>query len=120
LPCYTFVDNGEGQTADDFPRTFLSLSAGNKKSIPFVQGKFNMGSSGVLRYCGRQWFKLIVSRRYDAKSEWGWTLMRRRPGNRDDMPIAEYFVMPGGKVSRFAASELYPFQSLALEELEMP
>ncbi len=111
LPCYTFADNGEGQSPDDFAGTFLSLSAGNKKSIPFVQGKFNMGSSGVLRYCGRQWFKLIVSRRYDDKGEWGWTLLRRRPGNRDEMPIAEYFVMPGGKIARFAASELYPFQS---------
>jgi len=111
LPCYTFADNGEGQSPDDFPGTFLSLSAGHKKSIPFVQGKFNMGSSGVLRYCGRQWFKLIVSRRYDGKSEWGWTLMRRRPGNRNDMPIAEYFVMPGGKIARFSASELYPLQT---------
>ena len=37
LPCYTFVDNGEGQHPDNFETTFLSLSAGNKKSIPFVQ-----------------------------------------------------------------------------------
>jgi len=54
LPCYTFADNGEGQQPDEFEDTFLSLSAGNKKSINFVQGKFNMGSSGVLRYCGRR------------------------------------------------------------------
>jgi hypothetical protein len=111
LPCYTFVDNGEGQRPDDFERTFLSLSDGNKKSIRFVQGKFNMGSSGVLRYCGRQWYKLIVSRRYDGKSEWGWTLMRRRPGNRNEMPIAEYFVMPGFRIPRFQASELFPLQT---------
>jgi hypothetical protein len=110
LPCYTFADNGEGQNPDDFERTFLSLSAGHKKSIGFVQGKFNMGSSGVLRYCGRHWFKLIVSRRYDGK-DWGWTLMRRRPGDRNQMPIAEFFVMPGGKISRFQAAELFPFQT---------
>src|SRR5690606_16961364 len=36
LPCYTFVDNGEGQRPEDFEETFLSLSAGNKKDIPFV------------------------------------------------------------------------------------
>jgi hypothetical protein len=87
LPCYTFVDNGEGQRAPDFERTFLSLSEGNKKSIPFVQGKYNMGSSGVLGYCGRRWYKLIVSRRFDGASPWGWTLMRRRPGG--GMPVAE-------------------------------
>ncbi len=30
LPCYTFVDNGEGQNPDAFESTFLSLSSGNK------------------------------------------------------------------------------------------
>lgn len=108
LPSYTFVDNGEGQDPDRFETTFLSLSAGNKKSIPFVQGKFNMGSSGVLRYCGRKWYKLIVSRRFDGSGPWGWTLMRRRPGDRDAMPIAEYFVMPDGRVPRFELDFLYP------------
>lgn len=107
LPCYTFVDNGEGQRPEDFKRTFLSLSEGNKRSIPFVQGKFNMGSSGVLGYCGRQWFKLIVSRRYDAKNPWGWTLMRRRPG--EGMPVAEYFVLPDGTIPSFEADVLYPY-----------
>ena len=58
LPCYTFVDNGEGQPAERFEGTFLSLSAGNKKDIAFVQGKYNMGSSGVLGYCGFQGYKL--------------------------------------------------------------
>lgn len=108
LPCYTFVDNGEGQCAEDFERTFLSLSEGNKRSIPFVQGKYNMGSSGVLGYCGRRWFKLIVSRRYDGKNAWGWTLMRRRPG--EGMPIAEYFLLPNGPIPSFDADALYPFK----------
>ncbi|MEM7213996.1 MAG: hypothetical protein AAF423_00530 [Pseudomonadota bacterium] len=112
LPCYTFVDNGEGQHPDDFKDTFLSLSAGNKKSIPFVQGKFNMGSSGVLSYCGRNWYKLIVSRKHDGSGDWGWTLMRRRPGNRNDMPIAEYFVGPDAKIPSFTAPELYPFNTV--------
>ena len=107
LPCYTFVDNGEGQRPQDFKHTFLSLSEGNKRSIPFVQGKYNMGSSGVLGYCGRQWYKLIVSRRYDGKGPWGWTLMRRRPG--DGMPVAEYFVLPNGSIPSFQADRLYPY-----------
>jgi hypothetical protein len=107
LPCYTFVDNGEGQNGGDFPRTFLSLSEGNKRSIDFVQGKYNMGSSGVLGYCGRRWFKLILSRRYDRKSTWGWTLMRKRPG--DGMPVAEYFVLPDGTIPQFEESSIFPF-----------
>ncbi|MGE0666891.1 MAG: hypothetical protein AB7O49_10080 [Sphingomonadales bacterium] len=111
LPCYTFVDNGEGQNPDAFEDTFLSLSAGNKKSIPFVQGKFNMGSSGVLGYCGRHWLKLIVSRRYDAQGQWGWTIMRRRPGDKEALPVAEYFVWPDGKIPRFKAEDIFPFQT---------
>ena len=110
LPCYTFADNGEGQRPEDFERTFLSLKEGNKASIPFVQGKYNMGSSGVLSYCGTRWFKLIVSRRHDRKGSWGWTLMRRRPSTEDQMPVAEYFVMPDGKIPSFEAGELYPLQ----------
>lgn len=113
LPCYSFVDNGEGQNPDDFERTFLSLSAANKKTIPFVQGKFNMGSSGVLRYCGRRWFKLIVSRRYDGSSPWGWTLTRRRPDDADNLPVAEYFVLPGGQIPTLQSDVLYPFQTMA-------
>jgi hypothetical protein len=105
LPCYTFVDNGEGQNPEDFQHTFLSLSSGNKKDIPFVQGKYNMGSSGVLGYCGLKWFKLIVSRRYDGAKPWGFTLMRKRPGG--GMPIAEYFTL-GGAIPSFQEDALYP------------
>ena len=101
--CFTFVDNGEGQDASDFEDTFLSLSKGNKTDIPFVQGKYNMGSSGVLTYCGRRWYKLIVSRRYDGKGPWGWTLVRRRPGS--GMPVAEY-VKPAGEIPQFPADEV--------------
>jgi hypothetical protein len=107
LPCFTFVDNGEGQNADRFEETFLSLSSGNKKDIPFVQGKYNMGSSGVLGYCGLKWFKLIVSRRYDEKGPWGFTIMRKRPGG--GMPIAEYFVLSNGNIPTFNEDALFPF-----------
>ena len=108
LPCYTFVDNGEGQNPESFESTFLSLSSGNKKDIPFVQGKYNMGSSGVLSYCGQKKFKLIVSRRYDGKGPWGFTLLRKRPGG--GMPVAEYFVLPGGKLPTFQEDALFPLK----------
>ena len=103
--CFTFVDNGEGQHARDFEDTFLSLSKGNKSNIPFVQGKYNMGSSGVLTYCGRHWYKLIISRRWDESGDWGWTLVRRRPG--DGMPVAEYFKLDGA-VPTFPPAILRP------------
>jgi hypothetical protein len=104
-PCYTFVDNGEGQTPEAFPNTFLSLSKGTKKEIKFVQGKYNMGSSGVLSFCGEKWYKLIISRRFDGASAWGWTLVRLRPGG--GTPTAEYFA-PSGAVPTFQTDMLYP------------
>lgn len=103
LPCYTFVDNGEGQNPEEFENTFLSLSSGNKKDVPFVQGKFNMGSSGVLSYCGERWYKLIVSRKWNSKGPWGWTILRRRPGG--GMPVAEYF-KPGGEKGKIPAADI--------------
>lgn len=103
--CFTFTDNGEGQHPAAFEDTFLSLSKGNKSNIPFVQGKYNMGSSGVLTYCGKHWYKLIVSRRYDGTAGWGWTLVRRRPGG--GMPVAEYF-KPSGGIPSFESAELHP------------
>lgn len=112
LPCYTFVDNGEGQDAPSFEDTFLSLSSGNKKDVPFVQGKFNMGSSGVLSYCGERWYKLIVSRKWNAETPWGWTLVRRRPG--DGVPIAEYFKPGGrekGKIPTADISTVFPLRT---------
>ena len=104
--CFTFVDAGEGQRPDDFEDTFFSLSSGRKSRIPFVQGKYNMGSAGVLSFCGRRWFKLVISRRFDGSSPWGWSLMRRRPG--DGTPVAEFLKIKG-QIPRFERQEIRPF-----------
>lgn len=103
--CFTFADNGEGQHPDAFDRTFLSLSTRNKSDIPFVQGKWNMGGSGVLGYCGLHWYKLIVSRRYDLTGPWGWTLIRQRPGA--ELPVAEYLTIEGS-VPSFEHDRIFP------------
>jgi len=106
-PCYLFCDNGEGQHPDKFPDTFLSLSAKNKSEIPFVQGKYNMGSSGVLNFCGKFWYKLIISRRYDKTGEWGWTLIRR---NTSGMGYAEYYA-PSKVIQTAGKNSIFPFQT---------
>ena len=104
-PCFTFVDAGEGQEPDQFEDTFLSLSSGRKSKIPFVQGKYNMGSAGVLSFCGRRWHKLILSKRFDGTEPWGWSLMRRRPS--DGPPVAEYLKLDG-QIPRFERDEILP------------
>ncbi len=51
-------DNGEGQHPQDFDNTFLSLVRGNKNKIMFVQGKYNMGGSGSIVFCGKKGYHL--------------------------------------------------------------
>ena len=112
-PNYTIVDFGEGQHPKDFPDTFLSLSKSNKEGIPFVQGKFNMGSTGCLRFCTRSdhalgRYKLIISRHYGGGS-WGWTLIRiRSPRDQEELPVVEYFA-PAGEIPEFETDYIDPF-----------
>lgn len=61
--CISIVDRGEGQTPARMADTFLSLSRSNKLRIHFVQGKFNMGGTGALRFCGTNKLQLIITRR---------------------------------------------------------
>lgn len=85
-PSFTIVDDGEGQTPEGMHGTILSLHAGNKKQVPFVQGKFNMGGTGVLEFCGdKRNVQLIVSKRNPSLSKlpagnddrWSFTVIRR-------------------------------------------
>lgn len=87
-------DCGEGQTPRRLPFTILSLNRSNKMYIPFVQGQFNQGGTGALRFCGRRNLQLVISRRNpallgtdpdDQDKQWGFTVVRReRPGESSD------------------------------------
>jgi len=72
-------DNGEGQHPQDFDNTFLSLVRGNKNKIMFVQGKYNMGGSGSIVFCGKKGYQLIASKKFDGKGQFGFTLVREHP-----------------------------------------
>jgi len=110
-PCYFVVDRGEGQTPDSFKDTFLSLTKQNKDDIPFVQGRFNCGGTGVLPFCGDQKYELIASRRHPScptnpsdgtKDLWGFTLVRRQrpaPGRKSSMYV---YLAPGGSILTFS------------------
>ena len=74
-------DDGEGQHPEEFEDTFLSLLRGNKNEIRFVQGKYNMGGSGAIVFCGKKRYQLIGSKRYDNTGEFGFTLIREHPLN---------------------------------------
>lgn len=72
-------DDGEGQHPYDFETTFLSLLRGNKNEIHFVQGKYNMGGSGAIVFCGQCRYQLIASKRFDSTGLFGFTLIRKHP-----------------------------------------
>ncbi|RFU63690.1 hypothetical protein D0469_19380 [Peribacillus saganii] len=83
-PNVTIADRGEGQTPDSLPDTILSLGKSNKIRIPIVQGKHNMGGSGVAKFTELQ---VIVTRKNPAlinstnprDDQWAFTVIRRTP-----------------------------------------
>lgn len=111
-PNMIIIDAGEGQHPDDFSKTFLSLMTGNKQRIPFVQGQFTMGGTGVLRYAGSKGYQLIASRRAPdllngREDGWGLALVRHHPARAGEKSSYwEYCVRPDGHVLRAAAQGL--------------
>ena len=102
-------DNGEGQTPNKFEDTFLSLARGNKNKIPFVQGKYNMGGSGSIVFCGSQGYQLIGSKRYNG-GDFGFTLIRQHPLTKTEKQTLkntwyEYLTIDGS-IPSFSISEL--------------
>lgn len=103
-------DNGEGQHPDDFEATFLSLLRGNKQEIPFVQGKYNMGGSGALIFCGKKRYQLIASRKFDSKGQFGFTLIRKHPLSDEEKGTRKNtwyeFLKIDQKIPRFDVDEM--------------
>lgn len=124
-PSFTIADCGEGQSPLGFPSTLLSLHRSNKLRIPFVQGKFNMGGTGALRFCGTANLQLVLSRRDPRllngsdpyESHWAFTVVRRAPeGGRNT--VYSYLAPQGanenprrGDVLHFAADSMPMFPS---------
>jgi hypothetical protein len=105
-PAISFYDAGEAQLPDDFPKTFCSLVYGSdegsyKGAVPFAQGRFNMGGTGVLPFCGDdRKMQLIVSRVPDdmckTPHEWGFTIFCFFPSK--SSPSWKYLVGSDGKI----------------------
>ena len=125
-PSITIADRGEGQMPRSMPETFLSIDQSNKLRIPFVQGKFNMGGTGALNFCGKQSLQLIITRRNPLITEqdgdptaecWGIAVVRRdwpRVGAGEARnsvftylaPVGAESVPNKGEVLTFSADEL--------------
>lgn len=103
-------DDGEGQHPEHFEATFLSLLRQNKNDIHFVQGKYNMGGSGALVFCGTHRYQLIASKRFDGSGKFGFTLVRRHPFTDEEQRTRkstwyEYLTL-NGAIPAFSINEL--------------
>lgn len=127
-PSYLVIDDGEGQTPASFPRTFMSLARANKLRIPFVQGKFNSGGTGVLQFCGEENMQLVASKRHPSApveegdpsaDQWGFTIVRRiEPSAGDTRRNSVYvYLAPGGAVPAFTAATV---EALPLSNTNQP
>lgn len=113
-PNYIILDKGEGQTPDQMPNTLMSINKSNKLRIPFVQGKHNMGGTGVFQFCGNNNLQLILTKRFQgiasddkSKEYWGFTIVRREDPRDGKRSSAYTYLAPEGKVLRFKADELH-------------
>jgi len=113
-PSFAIIDKGEGQTPKRIPETLLSLTKDNKIKIPFVQGKFGMGGSGVLRfYSSEHKLQLLISKRNakiddrdETKDLWGVTVIRREDP-KEGMRSSHYtYLAPNRQILSFTANSL--------------
>ena len=111
-PSYSIVDKGEGQLPEEMKNTLLSLDKSNKLRIPFVQGKFNMGGTGVFRFCGEKNLQLIISKRNPAllngqnKNEWGFTIVRRDDPRNNVRNSCYRYLAPNNSILKFQEDKL--------------
>jgi hypothetical protein len=127
--CLTITDQGEGQSPKRLPHTILSLNEKNKQRIRFVQGKFNMGGSGALRFLGNHGLQLVITKRHpelasrehsedNTVDEWAVTVVRREePSNKSGEPIHSEFtyLAPFDASEKPRNGEVLRFQSNTLK-----
>lgn len=119
-PCITIADIGEGQTPDRMPETLLSLGRSNKLRIPFVQGKFNMGGTGALEFCGSRNLQLVISRRHpqlpgdSSGDQWGFTIVRRDDPKHGRRHSTYVYLAPAGAAENPGKGGVLRFDAASL------
>lgn len=87
-PSINIADKGEGQTPRRIPETILSLGESIKRNIRFVHGKWNMGGTAALVFCGKRNIQFVLSKRNpklnlnsieknESDDNWGFTVVKR-------------------------------------------
>jgi hypothetical protein len=124
----SIADDGEGQTPLAMPRTILSVMKGSKKLIPFVQGRFHMGGTGVLEFCGVEHnLQLVISRRNPllrlnpaedpSDNDWSFTVVRRNDPQPGSPKGSNYVYLAPGPFDSDGRRTLVHFSAAALRML---
>ena len=116
-------DRGEGQTPNKMPDTILSISRSNKLSVPFVQGKFNMGGTGSLVFCGEHSLQLVISKRCPelpsdddtSFTYWSFTVIRRDPPRNGRRSSMYTYFTDINKTTSSAYKQLLRFKAESLD-----
>ncbi|MGI8600433.1 MAG: hypothetical protein ACR2KB_14370 [Chitinophagaceae bacterium] len=124
FPCINIADKGEGQTPFLIPRRILSLGDSIKRKIRFVHGKWNMGGTAALVYCGKLNLQLVISKRNpklisaishkENDGNWGFTIVRREdPVGKETSSTYKYLAPIGANINP-NEGELLNFKSDSL------
>lgn len=119
-PSISILDHGEGQAPESQPDTLLSIGQSLKLNVKFQQGKFNMGGTAALRFCGDRHLQLVLSKRAPAlasadgeSTDWGFTIVRKDYRDGERMSAYRYLAPVGsdknprnGELLHFAAETL--------------
>lgn len=114
-PNYAVIDRGEGQSPARLHETILSLRKSNKLRVPFVQGKFNMGGTGVFRFCGERNVQIVISKRHPeiavnegdpTKDFWGFTVIRREDPIHGARSSNYKYLAPAKQILFFPSADL--------------
>jgi len=128
FPCINIADKGEGQTPLKLPHTILSLGDKEGKSIkreiPFVHGKWNMGGTAALIYCGHKNLQFVVSKRNPKlikdiggkgiDNNWGFTVVRREDPVGSETSSTYKFLAPVNAEKAHGKGEVLNFSSETL------
>ncbi len=101
------------------PATIRSTGASNKLRVPFVRGRFSMGGTGILPFCGTLGLQLALARRTPelsastakgtAENGWGFAIVRKFaqnecPGTKQSH--FRYLALPDGSIANFGPEPL--------------
>jgi hypothetical protein len=105
-------DYGIGLTAEEMPKTILSLNRGNKKSKPWLTGKHGQGASSTYQYTD---LTLIASRRVGSKKV-AFTFVEATWDSEEGViaktPTYRYFVVDGKVPEIEIPEEQFPVGTL--------